>query len=68
MKVQQLHQWVFKRGLPLLLRARSHYRLQSVLDTAPIAALTARHPAIRYKYLRANYLMGSLSTSDSLAP
>lgn len=66
MVVQKLNQWVFKRGLPLLLRARSHYRLQRVLNTAPVASLAVRHPAIRYKYLRANYLMGSLSTSDSL--
>ncbi|WP_167544324.1 DUF535 family protein [Duganella sacchari] len=64
--LDRAHHLVFKRTLPLLLQARSHLRLLSVLATPSVAELIARHPAMRYKYLRSNYLMGSLSVADSL--
>ncbi|WP_295999347.1 DUF535 family protein [Rugamonas sp.] len=57
---------VWKRAVPLLLHLRSHRRLMTTLNHPITRPLLHRYPTIRYKYLRENYLLHSLSTAQSL--
>lgn len=62
---QRLNEFVFGRAIPLLFHWRSHVRLAATLALPANMELVRRHPKIRYKYLRRNYLYSSLSRRDA---